>query len=176
MTLTACGREVATRSALGAVPAAEARQAARLAKEPVLAVRSLGRFSTRADVRRVASVLARRIPLPAGGNFNGIQWEASDGALASAEIDAILEFNAACQWLRALRDGRGLDAARFVVGTVAQWPAFRIQGREGAALATAFMQALKGGGESQVTMLANCDASHAREIRFARGRRWQPSS
>src|SRR4051794_41880994 len=49
---------------------------------------------------------AGAIPLPAGGTLNGINWSVDGGAWESSTIEGMVEYNAACQWLRAWRDGR----------------------------------------------------------------------
>ena len=78
----------------------------------------------------------------------------------------MLQYNAACQWLRAWRDGREAAVAHAVLADVSSWPAWR--GTEtGAVLATVAAEAAKGGGETAATMLADCDASHEREQRYA---------
>lgn len=152
------------------------RQAMRLAAEPVLASASLGRFSARSDARRVAAVLARRIPLPTAGNFNGIRWETSGGALTANQIDAVLEYNAACQWLRALRDQRDVGVARRVLATVPMWPAFRSRSGDAAHLRAALREASAGGGPSATSMLSECDGAHQREAVYASHRRLPVSS
>ena len=40
---------------------------------------------------------------------SGVRWELGEGVIAESEIDGVIAYNAACQWLRAWRDGR--DAA-----------------------------------------------------------------
>ncbi len=65
------------------------------------------------------------MPLPSGGNFNGIQWGVDDGTWAQTGAEGMLEYNSACQWLRAWRDGRDADLALKVLSTAAGWPALR---------------------------------------------------
>lgn len=169
-----CGDQVAQRKASRSDPASVLTQrASRLAREPRVATASLGRFSTRSDVRRIAALLARRIPLPTGGNFNGIRWEAADDSMSGSEIDAILQFNAACQWMRAIRDQREPKTARRILALVQVWPAFRATSPDAAQLRRAFSEAVTGGGADALAMLTECDAAHAREARYAatRGRR-----
>jgi hypothetical protein len=132
---------VVDRTAVDARPAAEARAAA--------AQRGLG------------------IPLPAGGTFNGVRWEQAGGAIGGAEIDGVLEYNAACQWLRAWRDGRGAKVAASVLAAAPAWPAVR--GTEsGGFLAKVAADVAAGGGENATAMLADCDAAHVREVAYAR--------
>jgi hypothetical protein len=159
-----------------AAPSRVVVRAQLLAEEPAVATVALGSFSTRRQARRIASVLARRIPLPAGGNFNGIRWERAGGALTTGQIDAALEFNAACQWLRALRDGREIPTALPVLRLAPTWPALRAQQAGAHWLRDALAQAISGGGGEHLTMLADCDASHARETRYAHAHGRPPST
>jgi hypothetical protein len=163
----ASGSTRGVRAPSKAIASAAIRQARRLAREDGSAVSSAAQFSTRREARRVAAILARRIPLPQGGNFNGVRWEASEGALSAGQIDAILQYNAACQWLRALRDQREPPVARGVLATVGWWPAFRPRSAESAQLRATFAQALTGGGADFTSMLADCDGAHRREVSYA---------
>ena len=121
------------------------------------------------DERRAAAFaadLATRIPLPAGGNFNGIQWSELDGTIGAAFVQAVVEYNAACQWYRALRDGREVADARRVIADVSTWQATR--GRETGALAEAVAaDVAAGGGEALTGVLRDCDAAHLREVALA---------
>jgi hypothetical protein len=159
-----------------AAPSRAGVRAQLLAGEPAVATVALGSFSSRRQARRIASVLARRIPLPAGGNFSGIRWERAGGALTTSQIDAALEFNAACQWLRALRDGREMTTAISVLRLVPNWPALRAQQAGAPWLRNALAQAISSGGGEYLTMLADCDASHAREARYAHAHGRPPST
>lgn len=137
------------------------------------AVRAAWRLSTRSTdrLRHVhpglapgqARALARRrrgrIPLPAAGSFAGIRWEHAQGYLTPAEVEQTLQYNARCQWLRARRDGRQAGTASSVVALTRHWPALR-----GAA------------GLVRPQEIVDCDASHLREIEFARSRGVMPSS
>ncbi len=79
-----------------------------------------------AQARGVANVRGAMIPLPAGGTFNGVQWEqAAGGAVAAGAMDGVLQYNAACQWLRAWRDGRDGALAVRVLQQIPSWTVFR---------------------------------------------------
>jgi hypothetical protein len=128
-----------------------------------------------AQARRVASERAGGIPLPAGGTFNGVRWELGEGFVAESEIDGVLSYNAACQWLRAWRDGRNAATALAVLKQAPEWPAFR--GTEsGKFVATVAGETSAGGGETAAGMLRDCDASHAREVVYAKSVGLQPST
>jgi hypothetical protein len=120
-----------------------------------------------AQARREASRRATGLPLPAGGTFNGVRWELGAGLVAESEIDGVLSYNAACQWLRAWRDGRDAATALAVLRQAPDWPAFR--GTEsGKFVATVAEEASAGGGEMAGGMLRDCDAAHAREVTYAK--------
>lgn len=150
----------------GAAPADESSpgaQARRLAASPPLD------FSDRAtvdgrDLRAAAERDAQDVPLPIGGTFNGIQWEQLGDVFPAAGVPQMLEYNAACQWLRARRDGRQTKVANEVLATVSSWPAFR-RTETGPVLADAIS-----GGDVLGVILADCDAAHAREVEYARAR------
>jgi hypothetical protein len=115
--------------------------------------------------RAKAAERAATVPLPAGGTFNGIRWELA-GTVSDGDIERVLRYNAACQWLRAWRDGREGARAVRVLRDVPGWPAIR--GTESAAvLARVATEARAGGGETVSSVLADCDASHAREVEYA---------
>lgn len=121
------------------------------------------------DGRRAAALaanLATRVPLPAGGNFNGIQWSELDGAIGAALVQEVLEYNAACQWYRALRDGREVGDARRVIADAPSWQGIR--GRATGELAAGVAaDVAAGGGEVLTEVLRQCDAAHEREVAYA---------
>jgi hypothetical protein len=121
--------------------------------------------------RAGASARAAGIPLPAGGNFNGIRWELADGEIPAATMDFVLQYNAACQWLRAWRRGSG--RALTVLRRAASWSAFR--GGE-VRLATVAAEASRGGGKDATAMLADCNSTHTREAAYARQLGLTPST
>ena len=138
----------AAAEALTAAPAANAR----------------GELSNAARARARAG--AAGVPLPAGGTFNGIRFENGGENITPRELQGVLEYNAACQWLRAWRDGRDGALALRVLQAVPRWPSLR--GTEsGAFLAKVAAEAASGGGETASAMLVDCDASHAREVAYA---------
>ncbi|MBE2316558.1 hypothetical protein DVA67_011265 [Solirubrobacter sp. CPCC 204708] len=132
---------------------------ARIVSEPVPAERA----------RLVADAHAAAVPLPAGGTFSGIRWEQAGGQFGRAEIAAVLEYNAVCQWLRARRDGREVGVAERVLATVPSWPAWRGT-EEGGVL-----KEIVGGGPLLDGVLADCDAARAREVEYASSRGLPPT-
>ncbi len=130
------------------------------------AVNGPGPVYTARSVRTMAKLRAASVPLPAGGTFNGVRWEQAGDAVTEHDIDLVLQYNAVCQWLRAWRDGREGALALQVLQTAPGWPAMR--GTEsGDVLARVAAEAAAGGGETATAVLADCDASHAREVQYA---------
>jgi hypothetical protein len=125
-----------------------------------------------ATAREGAAVRAAGIPLPAGGNFNGIRWELLEGDVPAAQMDFILQYNAACQWLRAWR--RGSAGALRVFRRAASWSVFRGEGAS--RLAAVAAQASAGGGAAATAMLSECEAAHRREVAYARRLGLAPST
>jgi len=119
--------------------------------------------------REGAAVRGTGIPLPAGGNFNGIRWELVDGDIPAVQVDLILQYNAACQWLRAWR--RGSASALGVLRRAASWTALR-----GSSIADVAAEASRGRGKGLTMMLAECDAGHTREVAYARRLGLTPST
>ena len=119
--------------------------------------------------REGAVVRGADIPLPAGGNFNGIRWEGMTGEITVATVDSLLQYNAACQWLRGSQRGSG--TALEVFRRAATWPALR-----SAPIAAVADQATRGGGRDYAAMLAQCNASHTREVAYARKLGLTPST
>jgi hypothetical protein len=106
------------------------------------------------------------IPLPAGGTFNGVRWE-QGGDVTAGQLDGVLEYNAMCQWLRAWRDGREPGLAAQVLQTVPAWPALR--GTEAQATLTRLAaQVQRGHRPPSGGVLRDCDASHRREVAYAK--------
>jgi hypothetical protein len=117
----------------------------------------------------LADDIAPRIPLPAGGTFNGIRWKELDGTIGAPDVQVVVEYNAACQWYRALRDGREPDTARSVIADIPRWQATRDRGTaELTGLVADDVRA--GGGPALTGVLRDCDASHESEVRYARER------
>jgi hypothetical protein len=128
-----------------------------------------------AAARFQAGLRGLHVPLPAGGTFNGVRWE-QGGPVTAAQMDGVLEYNAMCQWLRAWRDGRARTVAAFVLHAAPEWPALR--GTEtGRALARVAADVRHGGRRRLAgAVLARCDASHHREVSYARELGLAPSS
>jgi hypothetical protein len=119
--------------------------------------------------RAGAATRAAAIPLPSGGNFNGIRWELAAADIPVAQMDLVVQYNAACQWLRAWRRGSG--TALGVFRRAASWTALR-----GSSIAGVAAEASRGGGKDVTAMLADCDASHTREVAYARRLGLTPST
>lgn len=110
--------------------------------------------------------LAGRVPLPAGGTFDGIQWAELDGTITAAQVQEVVEYNAACQWYRALRDGRQVADARRIVADAPFWQGLRGQATGDLAAGVA-ADVAAGGGEVVAGVLAQCDEAHKREVAYA---------
>ncbi len=179
-TLTA---SVAIAAALGVTAPGSARQAgddqsvtrsAELVVAPAGNAAVAPREALAQNARGLADDIATAIPLPRGGTFSGIRWEQAGGTFTSAEIALVLQYNAACQWLRAWRDGRETPTSARVLEDVPSWPAWR--GSEtGAALAQVAADVRAGGGAAALAMLADCDAAHEREVAYAATRNLTPA-
>jgi hypothetical protein len=116
--------------------------------------------------RAAAAGIARSIPLPDGGTFDGVRWEEAGGVFTADDIALVLQYNATCQWLRAWRDGRNTSASARVLADVPSWPVWR--GSDGAeAISGVVADVRAGGGASARAMLADCDAAHDREVHYA---------
>lgn len=168
----AAGAEQASRS-----PAEERTRSRAMAAEPAISFADPGRtYENGASAQRASTPVAEDLPLPEGGNFNGVRWTAVEGTLFAADIHFVLEFNAACQWLRAFRDGRDKAVAREILADVPAWPTFR--GNERGELARETSDALAKGASGGVVaaFLADCDATHQREVQWAVQQGLEPSS
>lgn len=159
----------------GSEPPSSARERSQaLTREPSLSrVGAQTRYASGADARVASEELAKAIPLPPGGSFAGVRFEEVVG-LSDVDIVSVLHYNAACQWLRALRDGRERAVAQTIVGDLARWPAFR-DTAHAAVIAAAAEELSRGRGETAKGVLADCDAIHAREVDYARRRGVTPS-
>ena len=112
--------------------------------------------------------------MPRGGNVNGIQWEAAGGTFSPAEVETVVESNALCQWLRALRDGRSESTALRVLDTAPDWPGLRDQ-PDGYTAATV-AEIHEGTGPHLSAAMRDCDASHDREVAYAQKRGLDPGA
>jgi hypothetical protein len=126
-----------------------------------------------ATARVIADDVAGQIPLPAAGTFSGVRWEEAGGVFSRAEIAGVLQYNAACQWLRAWRDRRD-DAAAQVLADLPYWPAWRFAEAAGV-FGQVAADVRAGGGAASAAVLADCDASHEREVAYAAARGLTPS-
>lgn len=139
----------------------------------------VGRFAADVGVpaaaaRAFADGVSEEIPLPEGGSLDGIQWELAGGEFTPEVTRMILQYNALCQWVRAWRDGRDIDVSDAVLADIPRWSAWR--GTEaGAVVATAIAELVGGGGPAADALLADCDRSHAQEVRYAHAQGLTPS-
>lgn len=117
-----------------------------------------------------AGRLANEVPVPQGGNFNGIRWDELGGA-TRADIKGLLLFNAACQWARARADDRDNGLADAVLSDVPRWPTFRFGDRHRFARALA-----DASGPLWVGVRRDCREIHAREVIYAKARGLPASS
>jgi hypothetical protein len=147
-------------------------RSARLAAAP--ASTTAGAAIGAEKARSVAADVARSIPLPSGGTFDGVRWEEAGGVLTPDEIAFVLQYNATCQWLRAWRDGRNTPVSARVLAELPSWPIWR--GPEAAAVIAGVVGDVRaGGGASARAMLADCDASREREVRYATAKGLTPT-
>lgn len=159
-----------------AAPSSAKLQSIAMTTAPVVEYdRAQPSYPAGAAARAAATEAALRVPLPRGGNLNGIQWERAQGTLAASEAEGVVEYNAFCQWLRAARDNRDRDLALSVLDDVPQWPAFRQQDAR-SLLFKAVTEAHAGAGDMLEQVLTDCDVSHEREIAYASSLRLPPSS
>lgn len=134
-TLTAAALAATTVGAIAIVSGAQGdtaivsspktEQSLQLTKAPAPSPLASGRRIDAAGARSLASSQRQSVPLPEGGNFNGIRWEELAGPVSAAEVEIMTEFNAACQWLRAAADGREKGVAEKILGDVPNWNAIR---------------------------------------------------
>src|SRR5947208_1654696 len=68
-------------------PSAAEQQSGALAASPGLDRAASNRYGSAAQERAAAQRATQRVPLPAGGNFNGVQWERTDSGLSVAEVE-----------------------------------------------------------------------------------------
>ncbi len=132
---------------------------------------------TPAQARARAAALQASTTLPDGANFNGIRWEEAGGAFTEDDVAFVTQYNAACQWWRALADGRQAAVAAQLVQELPGWPA--LHGTEpGDALAQAAGEVAGGGAPGPVAsaLIAQCRASHEREVQWAQRLGLPPSS
>lgn len=112
-----------------------------------------------------AATLGQRVPLPTGGNFNGVRWNDLQTA-TDDDINFILQFNAACQWLRAAADQRDPEATGAIWKLIPVWPAMRRGGNGDVFLAA--LARLSSAGTNEVSVaLTMCRESHERESLYA---------
>ena len=117
-----------------------------------------------------AAQLGSEVPVPRGSNFNGIRWDqlvaGTDG-----DIRFLLQFNAACQWLRhSVAEPNDPDAVA-VWADLPRWPAMRVSG-QGEAFAAAHEEVLSG--DTEGDLLGQCVEAHDRQVRAAWERGVEP--
>jgi hypothetical protein len=128
------------------------------------------------EAREAAARAAQTLPLPAGGNFNGIRWEEAGGVFTDVDVAFVTQYNATCQWYRALSDGREPQRAAQIVQEAPSWPALR-DTEPAAALVAAAREVLTGSfGPAAGALLEQCRAAHAREVAWAQQMGLAPST
>jgi len=128
------------------------------------------------EAREAAARAQQTLPLPAGGNFNGIRWEEAGGVFTDADVAFVTQYNATCQWYRALKDGREAERAARIVQEAPGWPALR-DTEPAAALVAAAHEVLTGGfGPAAGALLEQCLAAHIREVAWAEQMGLAPST
>lgn len=109
------------------------------------------------DVRAALRYIKQRreaIPLPRGGNFNGLRLRKTF-RVAPGELELVLQFNARCQWLRASVSEREAEA---VFAEANSWPAPRTLPLV-----------------PYAKLLIDCQRLHVREVSWARQHGLVPS-
>ena len=119
-------------AAAGKSPSERAAALATVASPDRLAAET--KFASGKEAAGRAAARSGEVPLPPGEAFDDIQWD--NGALSDADIEGLLEFNAACKWWIADADAPTKETAR-VVATIQSWPTMRGGDRHDAALAVA---------------------------------------
>jgi hypothetical protein len=171
--LAAAGGSVLRRAPAGpAPPPSAAVLAEALAGAPPVA--APGASYDGASARFQAALRGLGVPLPPGGTFNGVRWE-QGGPVTAAQMDGVLEYNAMCQWLRAWRDRREPALAVQVLQTVPAWPALRGT-RAARTLTRVAAEVRRGRGRLAAAVLRDCDASHRREVAYAKELGLAPST
>lgn len=159
----------------GLTKSAKVSSAERRSLQPATDQRSDVAFDHRAQARIFATERSSSIPLPVGGNFNGVQWEQFDGPVPLPVLDGILEYNAACQWLRAAADGRETETARAVLPAVSEWPSLR--GTESATSVKRAAAELSANSPSSGSgVLRDCREIHGREVLYATTQGLRPTT
>lgn len=174
LTLGTCALAVGARAHAGVEPAPDAvglQQSAQLASATLDPASSSVQISG-PEAAAMSGALADGVPLPEGGTLDGIQWTELDGYLSRAQARGVIEFNAACQWHRALRDGREVSTATAIIQQLPSWDALRGE-TTGEITAAAAQDAAAGGGPRLSALLRDCDASHAQELAYIAQRRTQ---
>lgn len=155
-------------TATAPTPAAKAEA---LARAPIAAPGDGQAYRPGEDAKAAARTAMSDYPLPEGGSFNGIRWDEIDGGITLAEIKAHLQFNAACQWWRALANEEQTQATVEVVRAIPDWPMFRQQGPENDSRAIAAAAVAGKGREAVPPVLREaCEAMVGRMQRYSAAR------
>jgi len=162
----------ATRPA-GAGPALPTQPASQLSASQALSsaptvddATNPGRLLAQEQAQQEAAVLAgTTIPLPQGGNFNGIRWEDLPDPMPENSLINMLQHNAACQWYLALRDGRELESARQIARDLPNWSALRSTGDQDPAVQAARNFATGQGTDDHALQI--CRDTRQRQISYA---------
>ncbi len=108
----------------------------------------------------------RSVPLPSGGNFNGIQWDAVEDGMSRNEMRFVLQYNAACQWFRAVADEREVELAEDVIREIPRWSALR-RNEAGLRAQAALDSYSEEAGSDFEVFVARCEDSARRERDYA---------
>lgn len=152
--------------------AAKVRLSDRLTNSPTIELSRGGReYSTPEAARAAAARTATAVPMPEGSNVNGIRWEEAGGSFTEADVQFLVQYNALCQWTRALDDGRDTATAETVRRATPRWSALRA-----VEAASALGRAVSDPASAEAAALrAECAASHVREVAWARERGLPPT-
>jgi len=126
------------------------------------------------QARAAVARIGENVPVPDGGNFNGIRFE-DIGPMSVPNVQALMEYNAACKWWRAMADGRELADAQLIVREIPRWPSFRGGDREQVASLVA-AELAAGSGPVREGVLRDCRATRDREVAYARARGLTPTT
>lgn len=108
-------------------PVSKEQRAALLVTAPTVPVDpSLGYFSDPAAAKARAAQLAKDVPTPNDrGGIAAVRWERIDGGVSEGDIVFMVQFNAACDWLKQFTGGVHDEQTRYILEQIPSWPPFR---------------------------------------------------
>lgn len=118
-----------------------------------------------ASLRGATARLAAQIPLPEGGDFNGLHFDntVAQGGMRDDSLARMLQANAACQWYVALAAGREVETAKGIIPQIVRWSGLRNDGVWDAPTA----DFAAGGRAAFAQMTATCEATRADQRAYA---------